>query len=248
MELYGDMFVDRAIKRKGSCFVMRKGKGREIVHDLSDSIEIVESTPSEYLVQLFNEKKYFYCYDDASFMSLQAALCGCISIVIPQKGITAEEWLGYSKTRKYGIAYGEENIEHAVTTKEKVRPLLESLEVEFYENVKNFISKTQFWADNKTVRTQSKNDPALEFETSEIKINEAEKLIESGKLMEAKKIITDLLNKDSSNIRVLNDLSIIEIIDKNFVEARNIVEKILEVDDSNELAIDNYEYLSELVN
>lgn len=244
MELYGKMFVDRDLDRKGSCYVMRKGKGKKIIHDLSDSIEITDSTPSEELVRIFNERKYFYCYDYASFLSLQAALCGCISIAVPYDGVTAEEWLGYNKTRKYGIAYGEENIEHSINTMDNVRPHLESLEREFYRNVENFIHLTQTTtSSNNEINLQQNKISFLTIEKMQII---SEELIETNEFFKAEGFIKDILEKDPSNIRALNNLSIIKILDNKYSEAKLLVDQILKLDEENDLAIDNYEYLNEL--
>ena len=68
------------------------------------------------LVELFNRTEKFYCYDNYTFLSTQAAMCGCISIVIPDGTKTKEEWLNGSRLYKYGIAYGEEDIPRALET------------------------------------------------------------------------------------------------------------------------------------
>jgi hypothetical protein len=255
-ELYGKMFIDRNLDRKGSCYVMRKGKNRKVVHDLNESVEIIDSTPSEELVRLFNEKRFFYCYDDASFLSLQAALCGCISIVIPKDGISAEEWLGYSKTRKYGIAYGEENIEHAIMTMDKVRFHLESLETEFYRNVKNFIVKTQKWSiDEASKNYEDKTSKFLEIgdnvkivqQTYETEIIKVEKLLGKGNLIKAEKILQMLYDKYPQKIKVINYLTFVAIQKKEFDKAKNLINTALQIDNNNIYAIDNLEYLTEVV-
>ncbi|HCK99404.1 MAG TPA: hypothetical protein DHW42_04780 [Candidatus Marinimicrobia bacterium] len=143
IEIYGDLFRNYNMERSGSCFVRRKGKNRKIVHDLNDSVEIVNTTPSPALVNLFNKRKYFYSYDTATFLSLQAAMCGCISIIVPMDGICLNEWIEMSPTRKYGIAYGEENIDHAIRTMHKVKPNLESVENRSIKQLEDFIIKTQ---------------------------------------------------------------------------------------------------------
>jgi tetratricopeptide (TPR) repeat protein len=247
MELYGSMFEDRKQNRKGSCYVMRKGGGREIQHDLFDSTEIIDVTPSEELVKIFNEKKYFYCYDYASFLSLQAALCGCISIVVPYEDITAEQWMGMNRNRVFGIAYGEENIEHAVTTLDKVRPNIEKLEDEFYENVKEFITKTQDLAEQKESDKEKIKTNIYDFETYETKLFRSEEMIEKNDLIEAEKLLLNMQQNFPSDIRILNNLSIVKFLEKDYKEAKKIVDNILKLDKENELAIDNSEFINELL-
>jgi tetratricopeptide (TPR) repeat protein len=226
---------------------MRKGGGREIQHDLFDSTEIIDVTPSEELVKIFNEKKYFYCYDYASFLSLQAALCGCISIVVPYEDITAEQWMGMNRNRVFGIAYGEENIEHAVTTLDKVRPNIEKLEDEFYENVKEFITKTQDLAEQKESDKEKIKTNIYDFETYETKLFRSEEMIEKNDLIEAEKLLLNMQQNFPSDIRILNNLSIVKFLEKDYKEAKKIVDNILKLDKENELAIDNSEFINELL-
>ena len=70
-------------------------------------------------LQLFARYERFVTTDPATFLSVEAAMVGCISIVIPIKGVTKEEWLSTAYSAgdfKYGIAYGEGEITHAVKT------------------------------------------------------------------------------------------------------------------------------------
>ncbi len=242
-ELYNNMFINKNLSRNGSCYVMRKGKGRKIIHDLSNSVEITDSTPSEELINTFNEKNYFYCYDTASFLAVQAALCGCISIVVPVEGLSAEEWIAKSETRKYGIAYGEENIDHAVATLEKVKPHLKNLEAKSYENVKDFILKTQNWANN---NKDTKFLTPTKFIPNNTPFGKVEELIENGEFTEVKKILNKKIKNSPNNIEALNYLSIVEILENNYDKAKEIVDNILLLDKTNIIAKDNFEYLNEI--
>lgn len=247
IELYGGMFQNRHLDREGSCYLMGKGRGRQIIHEIKDSVEIKDSTPSEDLVRIFNDKKIFYCYDYASFLSIQAALCGCISVVIPIDGISEEEWISMSKTRTYGIAYGEENIEHAVVTMDKVRQHLESLEVDFFQSVNNFVIKTQERSRGKTDKNKSFLKIKVQKDkTIEMLMSEAEKFVEEGKLDKAKEILNEVIKEDKVNIKALNNLSIIAILKKEYDEAEKIIDKVLLQDEKNIIAKDNYEYLNEI--
>jgi hypothetical protein len=77
------------------------------------------------LVNIFNETKYFFCYDPVSFLPVIALLCGCIVIQHPIPGYTESEWInsgsyfggaGGNYSRIPGIAYGEENLGWAIAT------------------------------------------------------------------------------------------------------------------------------------
>jgi hypothetical protein len=94
------------------------------------------------LLKVFNKHKKFITYDNETFFSMQAALCGAISIVIPDGRLSEEDWRNSNPSRKWGIAYGdtEEQINFALNTRDKLRDFLEEevirseKEIEFFRN------------------------------------------------------------------------------------------------------------------
>lgn len=78
------------------------------------------------LRDLFNEHKLFISFDNDTFHSIQASLCGAISVVIPDGTQTEQEWRNSNKSRKWGIAYGFtiEQIKFAKETAHKLREFL----------------------------------------------------------------------------------------------------------------------------
>ena len=101
--------------RFGSAYLLRKGRGTPIVHDLHNSVLVDPLTHAEK-AKVFNQAKYFYTYDPYTLYSRYAALCGCIPIIVPQPGVTREQWVPCVEER-YGLAYGEEDIDWAVSTR-----------------------------------------------------------------------------------------------------------------------------------
>ena len=101
--------------RKGYCYTLRKNHGKNYIHP-NDAYEIAKGHTQDDYQEIFNKYKYFVSYDQISFLTIIAALCGCISIVCPIDGITKRQWLSrtavenYLIDRKidnlYGIAYG----------------------------------------------------------------------------------------------------------------------------------------------
>ena len=70
-------------------------------------------------LQLFSRSERFITTDPATFLSIEAAMAGCPSIVVPMENVSRDEWLQTSYSPgdlKYGIAYGEEDIKHAEQT------------------------------------------------------------------------------------------------------------------------------------
>jgi hypothetical protein len=140
-------------KRDGYCHAFRKmhlHKKINMIHP-SNSFEITRNHSQEDYIEIFNNHKYFISYDPLTFLSIIAALCGCISIVYPIEGVTKERWLemtaikGFFNQNKinniYGIAYGNtpDEIEYAENTIHLVKEQWDDFKK--YENklINNFI-------------------------------------------------------------------------------------------------------------
>lgn len=124
-------------ERSGSCYLMRKGKGRTLIHDLSDSIQ-VDGLNHQETADIFRKSKYFYSYDEVTLYSQYAAMCGCISVVIPENYSSREEYVEKNPTAKNGIAYGLDDIDHAIKTQNKVAEYFGDLDRESRETVARF--------------------------------------------------------------------------------------------------------------
>jgi hypothetical protein len=127
--------------RKGSCYILRKGKNREIVHDISDSI-LIDGLSHQEISKIFNQVEFCISYDTYTLYSAYAVMCGCKSIVIPEDGVSKEEWEPIEEMR-YGIAYGFDDIENAEKTKEKLLPYLKEEEEKANKSVEKFIEKCE---------------------------------------------------------------------------------------------------------
>lgn len=101
--------------RHGSTYLMRKGEGRTLVHDLATSIRVDEMSHADRS-QAFNKAEYAFSYDLYTFYSVYAALCGAIPVIVPEPEISVEQWLPNPEDR-YGLAYGMENVDWAVRTR-----------------------------------------------------------------------------------------------------------------------------------
>lgn len=105
-------------EREGSCYILRKGKNRPLVHDMEGSV-LIDGLSHRETADVFNKMKYCISYDTQTMLSKYAAMCGCISIVIPEDGISKYEWRPRERDR-YGIAYGFDDLEWALATKNNV--------------------------------------------------------------------------------------------------------------------------------
>jgi len=127
--------------RSKTCYTLRKSKDRDILHDLTDWV-LIDGLSHEEIAKIFNECKYFVSYDLYTMYSVYAAMCGCISIVVPVDGLSKEAWIPEPE-RRYGIAYGEDEIEFAIRTRNLMLEQLDRQEAANLETVKLFVEKTK---------------------------------------------------------------------------------------------------------
>lgn len=76
----------------------------------------------------------------------------------------------------------------------------------------------------------------------------SEHLIESGEIQTAKKIISVLLKYDSKNIDALNNLAVIQIMEKDYESALENIKTVIESDPANEVALGNLDYIQNEIN
>lgn len=138
-------FVDESIfyntntSRSGSAFFVKKGGMPKVKH-ASDSIDLTKHEHDwKYMASVLQKVEYFYCYDNACFWVVLAALCGCIPIVIPDSNMSAEEWYTKFPHKRCGVAYGEDMIQHARDTQHLAHSNLELFYSKQLDTVKNFV-------------------------------------------------------------------------------------------------------------
>jgi hypothetical protein len=102
--------------REGTCYILRKGKNRKIIHELGNSI-LIDGKSHHEIAQIFNNVEYCISYDTYTMYSMYASMCGCKSVVIPEEGISKEKWLP-EEEKRYGIAYGFDDVENAVNSRD----------------------------------------------------------------------------------------------------------------------------------
>jgi hypothetical protein len=106
--------------REGTCYIIRKGFNLAEQYPPKKSWHCLDDYPSSggysYLRDCFQRFKYFVSYDHATYLSTLAAISGCISIIQPSPFITADDWRKLT-ANYYGIAYGFDNLDHAIATK-----------------------------------------------------------------------------------------------------------------------------------
>ena len=128
-------------KRFGTAYCLRKGKTKNIVHDLQDSI-LIDNLEHEEIASVFKRVKTFISYDVHTAYTRFAAMCGANVVVIPNKGVTKKEWLPY-EWQRLGAAYGFEDLEYSISTKHLVESVVRDMESKQIDGVKIFIDEVQ---------------------------------------------------------------------------------------------------------
>lgn len=130
--------------RKGACFIVRKW-GDKPRHSVTEGAVQIDGMSHAQINDIFNSCEIFYSYDDATMYSQYAAVCGCLSVVLPSGDPARDDTLKQHMLGKYGIAYGleEDKLMHAKATQDKVLGLLQEREAAGHESVDQFIDLTK---------------------------------------------------------------------------------------------------------
>jgi hypothetical protein len=127
LDLYNSVGVSEV--RTGSAYMVRKGVGKKIEHDLTNSI-LIDGKSHREIAAIFKKVSVFYSYDPYTAYSTFAPLCGCDSVVIPDAGVSIDDWLPDAEHRA-GIAYGVEALNSARMERAK---LIERVNTELHNN------------------------------------------------------------------------------------------------------------------
>jgi len=150
-------------KRKGFCHIIHKHtppNGTEIFEKLNsfDITNWKKNGAYQYLREQFNQYEYFLTYDQKSFYTLAAGLCGCKSIILnpgPSYEFAGNAWSDSSEyqhimtpteyrlnnpIQMFGVAYGWDDIQWANQTVGMVRDHLLELEQIDKRTIDNFVN------------------------------------------------------------------------------------------------------------
>lgn len=128
--------------RSGACFLLRKGADKPRIPQTEGAIRIDGLSHPE-IAAIFNRCEVFYSYDEASFYSQYAAICGCRSVVVPGLYPSREAWVKEHPVAEFGVAYGLGDLPHADATRHQVIELLRAKEAAGLETVRRFIALTE---------------------------------------------------------------------------------------------------------
>jgi len=118
--------------------------------------------------------------------------------------------------------------------------------------IKNGENKNEVWNKLNNINQQlglQENHNSLELsrENELPNIQRAEELINKSDLINAEKILRQILNSNPNNIDALNDYAVVHIMQNNYQPAVEIINKVIQLDPSNEVALDNLKYIEQEV-
>lgn len=131
-------------ERKGNCYIIRKGRNRIDLPNYFDGPIIDYGMSESEIVRILNRCKYCYSYDTQTYYTTIASVCGCIPIVMLEKGKTKADYLGENESHKKGIAYGDasDEIRWAISSRQDLLDSLDYTSINDY-NIKKFIGIIQ---------------------------------------------------------------------------------------------------------
>jgi hypothetical protein len=136
-----DFFYNKNQERSGYCHIINKKTPENAIFTEYNSVDITNYTNFKELGDLFNKYEYFLTYDDATYYSIAAALCGCKSIIITQNNeYTPEQYKNLFPIFKYGVAYGLTDIQYANDTIDLVYKHINELTKAADKYIENLIS------------------------------------------------------------------------------------------------------------
>lgn len=155
IEMNDGLFHNRHLPRKGNCYLIKGNLDEEAeraVHTDQDICidhyihSLANFDRTKFLSDVFNVTEVFISYTPLTFASVLAALCGCVSVVIPKSNFDKEKWISEIWCAKYGIAVGLDDIPRAVETMPLVPGMIEEyVNVTQKQQVKKFIEDCYIW-------------------------------------------------------------------------------------------------------
>ena len=150
-------FVDRSKK----LFYVGKGVFKEGYTDDS-FIEVTRTNPPRsQLPELFNESSEIIVFDNQTSLIQEAALCGCIPVVIPDSSLTLEAFSLYELGR-IGVAVGVEDKQRAIESLPQLPVLIDKYIQLYGKQLNQFIEDTQWKWPSRAVYPPDENLYLLE--------------------------------------------------------------------------------------
>ena len=134
-------------ERKGGAYIVRKGVNKphdKHPKDFKKVDDLLMQLSDKDKAEFFNGIKTFISYDPVTFITVQAALCGCEVIVIPDMDGEFSVSNMKKTNRINGVAYDLDDLEWAGETLHLLKPSLEETNKQNLETISKF---KDYWED-----------------------------------------------------------------------------------------------------
>ena len=134
---------ENKIRNGKTCFILNK----DTPHNYESILKFLKAEDIgnwkrmgafKYLKEVFNQYEYFVTFDNKSFYTLAAAMCGCKSIILNKK-MDSNLYRIENPLQRYGVAYGIDDIDWCENTINKVSEYVKVLKNNDSETIDNFI-------------------------------------------------------------------------------------------------------------
>ena len=133
-------------ERKGDCYTIRKGAHKVGATTLNlSTMDHFEQADFVVMRDLFQRHERFYCFDAMSMIPFLAALCGCLPIVIPEPGVSKQEWWSAFPLLSHGIAYGEDDIGRMVSERHRMADNMRAVKADADASQREFLGRLETW-------------------------------------------------------------------------------------------------------
>ncbi|AKM10160.1 hypothetical protein [Croceicoccus naphthovorans] len=137
-------YQDKGLDRTGDCYLIHKGKNRTYDKHPKNAIYI-DNMSHEEKANAFQTCDRLYSYDFYSMNNIYASICGCVPIIIPEDGVSEREWMS-EEHRRWGLAYGEDRIDWAKSTRGKLLERVHRSHLEENSMIVKFAASCfEFW-------------------------------------------------------------------------------------------------------
>lgn len=142
--------------RISDCYMIRKGTSYsdDALNQIPADAIRLDGASHQETAKIFKRCKRFYSFDLYTAYEYYSALCGCIPIVIPKPGMSKSQWRINDQDR-YGVAYGVDDIDWAVSTRTNLLDRQNSsreFEMRTVESFSNYIARKYVWESLKNLR------------------------------------------------------------------------------------------------
>lgn len=143
-EQHREIFFNQNLERSINCWTLRKAQEfitpKQYVHP-TDAVFIPYQSAGDLigLSNLYNKSKEFYCYDNYTYLPIQALMCGVDSIVVPNN-FTYEQFMNGFELNKY-IAFGTSDLVRAKSIRNEFYNHLDEIENITIKQLHEFVNK-----------------------------------------------------------------------------------------------------------